>query len=200
MILEAALLEESLNETTIKSELAESEKATKVTVQHLYDLRKVIDFASDKELHDLLKEVLGDKESSPSGNVVVGIAKLEKSPVGREAMELLNSPLHKVIAATDMYTGRSGGDFGDDAPLVDLENGTVKAQLLYDIRNLTDFISDAELYDLFGEILGGEPSPSGFVDVSIEKLAATNLGKLALSEINKPTWEALDAIKDYDGE
>lgn len=182
-------------ETVLRQELGEDERITEVTAQHLYDLREVTGFVSGEDLHDLFRQV-AEGEPSPSGRVEVDMEALAASPVGATALEKLNSPLWQVLPEVGDYTD-TGGELAEDAPLVDLENGTIRAQALYNLREATGFISGTDLHELFRDTCDGEPSPSGYTEISLEAVQGASYGEAALTELNKPTWQAVEDIREY---
>lgn len=61
----------------------------------------------------------------------------------------------------------------------------IQAQMLYNLRMFTGFISGKDLTRLFIDIVG-DPSPSGYVEFELENLERSELGKLAFMELNRP--------------
>lgn len=61
----------------------------------------------------------------------------------------------------------------------------IQAQMLYNLRELTGFISGNDLHELFIDLVG-EPSPSGYMEFELEDLEKSELGKLVLLELKRP--------------
>jgi len=74
----------------------------------------------------------------------------------------------------------------------------MNAQMLYDLRSLTGFVSGTELHDMFSRLLG-EPSPSGKQVMDIMRLKEDPVGKLALDLLDRKLWHAIDDIATYVG-
>jgi len=72
----------------------------------------------------------------------------------------------------------------------------MKAQTLYDLRELTGFVSGNELHDMFDRLLG-EPSPSGYKTMNLIALKKDPVGKQALDLLGKSLWHTIDAIAKY---
>ena len=60
----------------------------------------------------------------------------------------------------------------------------IKAQMLYDLRTMTGFISGDDLHNLFREVLG-EPSPSGYMEFEVSALSNARYGEKALAELKR---------------
>jgi hypothetical protein len=172
----------------LRPEVTEDEKIRDVTAQHLYDLRELTGFVSGTDLHALFRDVCNG-EPSPSGETTIELSSLEKSEVGKQALELLNQPLWMQIPPMSDY--RLPVDFDYDGVEV------LVAQHLYDLRELTGFASGTDLQELFRSVCNGEPSPSGRIEIDPSALETTSVGQSAMQELNKPTWQTLQSIMDY---
>jgi len=195
----------------------ENERIQEVTAQHLYDLRELTGFISGTELHDFFRAI-ADGEPSPSGTIIFKAKEIQNFPdqpreqklIAHQAIALLNSPLWRVAPDIATYLGIRD-KLSEDESLVDLREGafhgtergplegTVKAQLIYDLRELTGFMSGNDLHEFFREVLNEEPSPSGYQDIPLEKLVGSKLGQVAIREMNSPVWQKLQTIKNYVG-
>ena len=60
----------------------------------------------------------------------------------------------------------------------------IKAQMLYDLRTMTGFISGDDLHNLFRDVLG-EPSPSGYMEFEVSALSNARYGEKALAELKR---------------
>jgi hypothetical protein len=65
----------------------------------------------------------------------------------------------------------------------------MKAQILYDVREITGFVSGSDLHEIFREVCG-EPSPSGHVEIKPAKLPA-----YVREELDK--WVTIDTLIEY---
>lgn len=66
----------------------------------------------------------------------------------------------------------------------------VSLQEIYDLRELTGFISGNDLHDFFRELVD-DPSPSGNIEIDEAKLLQTEQGKQVLALLNSPFREHL---------
>jgi hypothetical protein len=73
---------------------------------------------------------------------------------------------------------------------------TVKAQDLYNLREVTGFVSGTDLHELFRGVCG-EPSPSGHTEICVEDLAAFHNGRVALEILCRSLIDNLDDIVSY---
>ena len=71
----------------------------------------------------------------------------------------------------------------------------VSLQEIYDLRELTGFISGKDLHDFFHKLVG-DPSPSGNVEVDEDKLTQTKMGKKVLDLLNSPLREHLADLRE----
>lgn len=69
----------------------------------------------------------------------------------------------------------------------------VSLQEIYDLRELTGFISGNDLHDFFRELVN-DPSPSGRVEVNEATLMETDQGKQILALLNSPLREHLEDL------
>lgn len=77
-----------------------------------------------------------------------------------------------------------------------IRHETIRAQILYDVREITGVITETELMELFLEILG-VPSPSGYTSVPIKKLVSARNGWKLMRLITSPLQNAAEEIEDY---
>ncbi len=73
---------------------------------------------------------------------------------------------------------------------------TVKAQDLYNLREVTGFISGTDLHKLFYDVCD-EPSPSGHMEIHVEDLAAFHNGRVALEILCRSLIDNLSDIASY---
>jgi len=76
------------------------------------------------------------------------------------------------------------------------ERRAMKIQTLYDLRELTGFVSGTDLQDMFHEILG-EMSPSGNCEIGAAALASNDVGKEALRLLAAPLVDVIESIMTY---
>ena len=71
------------------------------------------------------------------------------------------------------------------------------AQVIYDLRELTGFVSGQDLHEAFRDLVG-DPSPSGRVEVPWGPLAKHWLGKKIFDEVKNPRQFAAK-VRRYSG-
>jgi hypothetical protein len=67
------------------------------------------------------------------------------------------------------------------------QEGRMDAQVLYDVREVTGFVSGSDLHEIFREVCG-EPSPSGHVKINPAKLPA----HVRMELVKEVTLETID--------
>lgn len=183
-----------LKETTLMTEPSDLDEIdpNKLILQALYDLRETTGFVSGTDLHDIFSRLNGDP--SPSGMQPLDLEDLKR--VSPESAELLLKRTWTAIPPMAKYVGLRGPI---DEPMYDTQEGTLRAQVLYDLRGLTGYISGTDLHRLFAAT-GGEPSPSGFKTISVADLAMTPLGRETLSLLNTPIINVVRGVCEYTDE
>ena len=72
----------------------------------------------------------------------------------------------------------------------------MKIQTLYDLRELTGFVSGTDLQDMF-YMLVGKMSPSGNDEISAADLSNNDTGKEALRLLSAPLVDVIESIMTY---
>ena len=72
----------------------------------------------------------------------------------------------------------------------------IRAQVLHDLRNLTNFCSQEQLTDFF-LMLGLDGSPGGDVEITRKRIASHPVGQQVLLLLQLPLVDSLDMIMGY---
>lgn len=85
------------------------------------------------------------------------------------------------------------GEHLNTNPESEVQEGEHSLQEIYDLREVTGFISGNDLHDFFSELVG-EPSPSGSIKTTEEDLSKTETGQEILRLLNSPLKDHLRNI------